>query len=378
MQNQNLITGDEQKELLEKRIKNAERILRDFLKVKPGEKVVFVTDENDFSTDQEFISILKQALERDKIDFSEFVANDEKTTEEELFNAVRGHDLVLTTWGMEETDINFDKLTNSITEKNGRMLFAPGLRAEQLDDNGALNEGKEELDYRLAKMEAKLKNVAGFHITSVYGTDLKIKMMPGERKWQKENGELNPGNWSNLPGGDIFTIPDEENINGVLVLPVLTEEVAKHQGVDEFVRLEIRGGKIAKIDGGKSAEKLRKYLQKNSKYEQDPESVIQITDIGFGANSKAKPIVTKESGRYTDIPNPSVDAFNRLGTMHLGIGSSQFDLEGVEGHTVSDIHLDFVLPRNGLTVKAFYGGEDFKKGKNGERLIDEGRWRMID
>ena len=378
MQDQNLITGDEQKELLEKRIKNAERVLRDLLKVKAGEKVAFVTDKNEYSTDQELISILKQILERDKIDFSELVADDEKTTEAELFKAVRGHDLVWISWGMEETDINFDKLSGSITEKQGRMLFAPGLKAEHLDDGSALTEDKEELDCRLAKMEAKLKDVAGFHITSVYGTDLKIKMMPGKRKWQKENGELNPGSWGNLPGGDIFAVPDEENINGVMVLPILTEEVAKHQGVDEFVRLEIRGGKIAKIDGGKSAEKLRKYLQKNSKYEENPESVIQITDIGFGANSKAKPMVAKESGRYTDTPNPSVEAFNHLGTMHIGTGSSQFDIDGVEGHTVSDIHLDFVLPRNGLTVNAFYSQEDFKKGKNGERLIDEGRWRMID
>ena len=389
MQNQNLITGDEQKELLEKRIKNAERVMRDFLKLKLGEKVIFVTDENDHLTDPEFISILKQALERNNIDFSEYSANDETTTEKELLKAVRGNNLVLSTWEMAESGIDFDKITDKITKKRVgkeqvRMLFAPGLRADLLDDNGALTENKEELDRRLDKMEAQLKNVAGFHITSIYGTDLKMKMMPGERRWIKDNGELNPGSYNSLPGGDIYTVPDEENINGVLVIPALPEGVTgeeEHQGVDKFVSLVISNGKIVEITGDNSAKILEKYLKECSDEEQenkkDPSSVYQITDIGFGANSMAQPVATDEFGHYTDMANPSVAAAKRLGVMHIGSGSSKFSVKGAEGHTNSDCHLDFVLPRNGLTVKAFYSREDFKKGKNGERLIDEGRWNFI-
>ena len=120
------------------------------------------------------------------------------------------------------------------------------------------------------------------------------------------------------------------------------------------------------------------HFLENSKDEQDLKSVLQISDIGFGANSKAQALVSNESGEYKDPRNPTIDATKRLGTMHFGVGSSQFGEEGAEGHTESEIHLDFVLPRNGLTVKAFYSREDFKKGKNGERLIDEGRWRLAE
>ena len=373
--NSNLASDVEQKHA--ERSVNMDRVF-DYLNLEEKEKLLFITDDNPYYTDREFIDFMKAKLLSRGIEFSEIMADDKKTKQKELIKGLAGYDIVFNTWGMEKSRVNFDKLAEAVTNKGGRMAYCPGLKAEYLDNEGVLAENKEELDYRLAKMEAKLKNVAGFHITSAYGTDLKIKMMPGERKWVKDNGELNPGKYGSLPGGDIYTVPDEENINGVIVLPVLSEEVAKDQGVDKYIRLEIRNGKIAKIDGGKSAEMLREYFLENSKDEQDLKSVLQISDIGFGANSKAQALVFNESGEYNDPRNPTIDATKRLGTMHFGVGSSQFGEDGAEGHTESEIHLDFVLPRNGLTVKAFYSREDFKKGKNGERLIDEGRWRLAE
>jgi len=358
------------------RLANTEKVF-EFLNLKEKEKFLFITDNDPYYTDREFIDLLKQGLAARQIEFSEFTADDEKTKQRDLFKAVEGYDVVWNSWGMEETKINFDKMTETINKKGGRMAFCPGLKAKNLDNGGVLAEDKEELNHRLGKMEAKLKNVAGFKITSVYGTNLTVKMKPGERRWFKENGELKPGTWGNLPGGEIFTTPDEEEVNGILVLPVLTEEISKHQGVDEFVKLTIRGGKIAKIDGGESAKKLREYLQDCSKDEKNPLSVIQIAEIAFGANSKASQVVSKEAGNYKDICNPIVEAEKRLGTMHVAFGSSKHGEKGTEGHNNADAHLDFVLPRNGLTVKAFYNREDFKKGKNGERLIDEGRWNFI-
>lgn len=374
MPNLDVASAVEQKRA--ERLANTEKVF-DFLNLKEKEKFLFITDNDPYYTDREFIDLLKQGLAARRIEFSEFTADDKKTKQKDLFKAMEGYDVVWNSWGMEETKIDFYEITETINKKGGRMASCPGLKAKNLDNDGVLSEDKEELDYRLNKMEAKLKNVAGFKITSVYGTDLTVKMMPGERRWFKENGELKPGTWGNLPGGEIFTTPDEEAVNGVLALPVLIDEVSKHQGVDEFIKLTIRGGKIAKIDGGKSAEKLRKYLQKNSKYEDNPLNVLQCSEIAFGANAKAGSAVANPEGHYTDITNPTVEAEKRLGTMHLAFGSSKHGEEGTEGYNESKVHLDFVIPRNGLTVKAFYSREDFKKGKNGERLIDEGRWNFI-
>ncbi len=357
------------------RFKNAEKVLN-FLNLQKDEKFLFITDNDPYYTDREFIDLLKGKLRELGIEFGEFIADDKKTKKAALNKAAEGYDIIWNSWGMEDSKIDFYEFADRLTDRGGRMAYCPGLNADTLDNDGALAEDKEELDRRLNKMETRLKDVAGFHLTSSYGTDLKIQMLPGQRRWTKENGELNPGDWGNLPGGEIYTTPDEENINGVLVLPVLVDEVTKDQGVDELVHLTIRGGRIAKIDGGKSAEKLREFLEKESKTKKNPLSVLQFSEISFGANSKARSVVSKPEGNYSDISHPTVETEKRLGTMHLAFGSSKHGEAGSEGHTEADIHLDFVIPRNGLTVKAFYDREDFNKGKNYERLIDEGRWRF--
>lgn len=161
------------------------------------------------------------------------------------------------------------------------------------------------------------------------------------------------------------------------MLPVLQDEVTREQGVDEFVRLTIRGGKIAKIDGGKSAEKLRKYLQKHSKREDDPLSVVQCSEIAFGANAKARSKALGPSESYKKAGSSVLEAEKRLGTMHIAFGNSKHGEPGTEGHTESNVHIDFVIPRSGLSVTMFKTAADFARKKNGEKLIDEGRWRFI-
>ena len=63
--------------------------------------------------------------------------------------------------------------------------------------------------------------------------------------------------------------------------------------------------------------------------------------------------------------------------MHIPFGSSKHGEPGTEGHTESNVHVDFVIPRLGLSVTMFKSNEDFIQKKNGEKLIDDGRWRFI-
>ena len=73
-----------------------------------------------------------------------------------------------------------------------------------------------------------------------------------------------------------------------------------------------------------------------------------------------------------------MEAEKRLGTMHIAFGSSKHGEEGSEGHTDSYVHLDFVLPRSGLTVTGYASREGFEWGKGGEKFIDEGRLRFLE
>lgn len=362
----------------EARERNTSKMLDDFLLLKPEEKVLFITDKNLQNTDRNLIETIKKQLSLKGIEFFELSAS-EKTTQEDILSSAENYDLIWDSWSMEETDesVDFDDLTEFLEKRGKRMAWCPGTRAESLDDGGALTEERETLEVRLSKMEERLKDAVGFRITTAYGTDLKVKLRKGERRWCKDSGVIEKGKFDNLPGGEIFTTPDEEKIDGILMLPVLQDEVSLEQGVDEFVRLTIKDGKIRRIDGGVSAEKLRKYLEEESKKEVDPESVIQCSEIAFGANSKARTVVSDPDRNWQEVGNPTIETEKKLGTMHLAFGSSKHGEEGTEGHTESDVHLDFVIPRNGLTVEKFINQRDYEKQKNGEKLINQGSWNFV-
>lgn len=368
----------EKAETQETREKNAGKMIDDFLLLKPEEKVLVLTDKNPQNSDPELIEILKTQFVKKGIEFSESIA-DEKTSQEQILSVAENCDLIWNSWSMEDTDesVDFDKLAKFLERTKKRMAFCPGLKAESLDNDGSLAESKEELEIRLQKMENRLKDAAGFRIKTAYGTDLKMALKRDNRRWFKDSGTITKGKWDNLPGGEIFTTPDEEKVDGVLVLPVLQDEVTLDQGVDKFVRLTIGGGKIRRIDGGVSAEKLRKYLVENSANEDNPENVLQCAEIAFGANSKARTVVSDLEGHYTETGRTTVETEKRLGTMHIAFGDSKHGEEGTEGHTESDIHLDFVIPRNGLTVEKFISARDFERQRNGEKLIDQGSWNLI-
>jgi len=205
---------DNEKEKNKSRIDVAHKVLDDFTFLKEGEKVLFLTDSNPDNTDRELIKAFQDDLKNRDIEFAEIIA-DGKLTNEESLKRIEDCDLIWDSWGMNETEVDFYALTKHLADTDKRMVWASGVKVDLLDDDGALTEKKEDLEYRMEKMEGYLKNMVGMRVRSVYGTDLTVKFKKEERKWHKDTGEIKPGKWDNLPGGEIYTTPDEENINGV-------------------------------------------------------------------------------------------------------------------------------------------------------------------
>ena len=261
------------------------------------------------------------------------------------------------------------------------MTHCDGVKVDCLDEGGAMTENKSEMETRLNRMEHALKCVWGFYIQSPAGTDLWMELKHGERCWFKDTGVLQEGNWDNFPGGGIFTAPNESNVNGTLVLTGLDSEADPAQGVDQPVRLTVQRGRVVRIDGGESAEKMRKYWVEAAAQHKESEGkpwqqVLQIAEVAFGANSKARPRYVDPSKPYDHPGTPTVEAEKRLHTMHVAVGDMKFGEEGTEGEIECDSHLDFVLPGEGLTVTAFKTRDDWEKRKNGEFLVDRGDWKQ--
>lgn len=285
---------------------------------------------------QETVAILKKAVQESGASLQEIDLT-EKTTKKEVRLALEQSPAVINLSVAENFEALDGLYDDDLEEYNYRMLELRGVDPESFEDRGAMTENREDLDRRLNKMEAVLKEAKGFKITSVYGTDLRVDLRPlGDRRWYKESGVVEEqGKWDNLPGGEIFTTPDEENVNGTLVLPALDSEIGKEQGVDEFIYVIIRKGKISSIQGGESAEKLRKKLGEAAleKLEKGENllDTYQCAEISFGANSRARSRVADSEQPYNTPGVSTIEAEKRLDTMHLAFGDTKHGEEGAEG-----------------------------------------------
>ncbi len=352
----------------------AEKSLREFLKLKQEERVLFLKDKK---TNPETALILEQAVQKIGSPVQEFIV-DEKTKRKEIQELLKKTKVVIDLTIVEEVRATDKLYDEDIIKYGNRLLCLVDLDPDAFRENGPLTESLEDLEYRLNKMEAVLKEATGFRITSGYGTNLEVGLRPfKERRWCKDTGVIDrPGQWDNLPGGEVFTTPDERNVNGTLVLPVLESTIIREQGVDEFVRVNIKNGAIVSIQGGKSAEKLRRKLEEDAREEHkeggNPLNVYQVAEIAFGANSKARSSVVDPEQPYNSPSVSVVETEKRLGTMHIAFGSTKHGEVGAEGFLDALSHYDFVIPRNSLTVEMFSGEKDWKKKKNGRKIISNG------
>ncbi len=92
-----------------------------------------------------------------------------------------------------------------------------------------------------------------------------------------------PGRWDHWPSGFLFTWPNEEQAEGVLVLEVGDILLPFKSYARERITLEIEQGFVTRIHGGFEAEYLREYM----KYFDDPE-VYGISHIGWGLQPRAQ------------------------------------------------------------------------------------------
>lgn len=376
---------------------NAERVVEEYLEMQPGESVLFITDDDPRHSDPRLIALLKEAVAKKGGTSTEFriKPGERHIQTPQLQELIDAHTVIWIASDVadETLPVTFDEILAKLDAKTGkRMTHCTGVQAELLANDGALSEPKEVMEQRMDAIEKRVEHVAGFHITTALGTDLWMTLKPG-RTWYKAVGRIPRGSWDNLPGGEIFTTPDQEHVDGTLVLATLHDDVTPEQGVDRPVTLQIKDGKIVQIEGGISAEKLRTYLQENSQMADDPEDVYTCAEIAFGVNAKATALQTHIGDEDWQKEGPSaVVTEKRFGTAHVAFGSDNHGyIEGKPGDARGKnwaknipTHLDFVLQQEGLTVRAFSNKDAFERAKasgsssvGSEYLIENGDFRLF-
>ena len=69
------------------------------------------------------------------------------------------------------------------------------------------------------------------------------------------------GRWGNLPAGEAFVAPVEESVEGIVVVDGSMSPLGL---LAEPIKLTIQRGKVIKIEGGREAEELSRFLEELS------------------------------------------------------------------------------------------------------------------
>ena len=156
---------------------------------------------------------------------------------------------------------------------------------------------------KIIKYFKKFKEPPNIHITSDSGTDISFKIDP-EREWGIDNGIASLEQFSQLPGGEVYTCPIEETVTGVAVM----------KRKREIYLIELENGVV--IDYSKSYGK---------RFDEHPE-LLYISEWGWGTNPEVE--VTGKG---------AIDE-KQEGTTHFGFG----DNYGLGKRPRVDQHFDLV------------------------------------
>ncbi|MGF1683261.1 2,5-dihydroxypyridine 5,6-dioxygenase [Photobacterium minamisatsumaniensis] len=135
---------------------------------------------------------------------------------------------------------------------------------------------------RVEASQALLQQASSMTVTSEAGTNFRVQL--GQYPAVTEYGYADkPGRWDHWPSGFLFTWPNEETAEGIIVIDKGDILLPFKSYTREKITLEIEKGFITNITGGFEAEYLREYMD----YFNDPEA-FGISHIGWGLQPRAQ------------------------------------------------------------------------------------------
>lgn len=185
-----------------------------------------------------------------------------------------------------------------------------------------------------ARFQALAKRLSGAKLIEVKGVDTNLTMSAAGRLFVADSGECN------MPGGEVFTAPVEDSIEGTIFFnyPLL-----RHGKFIRDIRLWFEKGKIVKATASENEEYLRQII---------------ATDPG-----------ASYMGEFAIGMNPGIQQYmnNMLfdekiqGTIHMAIGMAYPECGGVNK---SAIHMDIVKDMRSVGSEVKVDGEViFKDGQ---------------
>jgi aminopeptidase len=211
------------------------------------------------------------------------------------------------------------------------QVMTEGMRADFL-----------EVDRLSSWLLAKARPAREIRVTSPGGTDLTATFSP-RLNWIKTSGIITPEKWGNLPGGEIFTAPD--NVNGRFVVDGVVGDYlcAKYGDLKETpLTIDVADNRIAGLacDNGELLAEFRRYTSTD-------ENSDRVGEFAIGTN------VAVEDVRGNILQDEKIPG------VHIAFGHPYAEHTGQTW--TSTTHIDCV-------------GRDFDIWIDGEAVMQGGRF----
>ncbi len=235
-----------------------------------------------------------------------------------------------TSWSMTHTDARIEAM------KNGARGSTMCEVTEDCLCTGGILADYEENDRVGRRVGAFLSEGKTIHMTSPAGTNLTAKI--SGRPVQYETGLFRePGQFGALPNSEVNISPIEGSTEGIIVGNVRLMGYGIIR--DEPVTIEVKGGEVTKVTGGKAAEYLSETLASFK-----DRTAYNLAEFAVGLNPAARAYAT------------NLEDLGKLGFGHHGIGSSY----AIGGEVKAPCHIDVIYSQANLEV-------------DGRRILEEGR-----
>ncbi|MEO8663044.1 MAG: aminopeptidase [Bryobacteraceae bacterium] len=196
-------------------VQGARNAVRTCLRIQPTEKVTIITDLATQDIAAALVSainevgapyhawVLEEMAARPLVTMPAEILEDLETSQASIFAVQVQMNELKTRMQMTEV-VNRRKIRHAHMVNITRQIMLDGMRADFLA-----------VDALSQKIWEIATNASYIRATTPAGTDITAKISR-DYKWLKTSGIITPHKWGNLPGGEVFTTP--EDVNGTFVI----------------------------------------------------------------------------------------------------------------------------------------------------------------
>ena len=309
----------------DKMVEAAKQAMIHTMDLKPGEKVLVVTDSKRKTVGEAFARAAEEAGATSDI---YFLPDDKRPLSDipaDLPPLLEGKNVVINAFiGMaEETPFRIKWIKKVIEPRDKRLGHAPGI-TEDMMLHGPMNIDYAEMKNMVNRMLEAMKNAKTAHVTSPAGTDLVLNI---EGRGFMTDVTITNEHWGNLPAGEIWCGPHEDGADGVFICDGSIGDIGM---VKKPLKITIEKGKITGLES-EDADLVARVKELTSV----DEWASVIGELGIGLNPGA---------RITGNLLEDEKAFH---TIHIAFGNND-EMPG--GKNPSQTHRDFLTKNPTLTV----------------------------